>query len=412
MSVKLETLPKIGFLRMGETIIEKNCSGDGLPIYSADKSNEPWARSNHFRRKNERGSIVIGARGTIGYPRLPKDELFGATQTTIVFSPDKARFVPEYLHYCLQQVDFENLGAQQAIPMLTISNLENLTVRSFKKPEQTKIAEILSTVDQAIEQTEALIAKQQRIKTGLMQDLLTRGIDENGNLRSEETHKFKDSPLGRIPVEWEVKAIGALASQITKGESPSWQGFKYQEEGVPFITSENVRAGFLDIAKSEKFISDTFHKKLKRSALRYGDILVNLVGASIARSAVYDLDRDANINQAVCSVRLSNEVQPLWLCEYLQLSESIERLLGEQVETARANLSLGDIRNYLVSYPPSTEQSEAIMQINLLRDKYESQLGSLTKLRSLKTGLMQDLLTGKVSVTPLLADTERSTGSD
>ena len=60
------------------------------------------------------------------------------------------------------------------------------------KPEQTKIAEILSTVDRAIEQTEALIAKQQRIKTGLMQDLLTRGIDEHGNLRSEQTHKFKD----------------------------------------------------------------------------------------------------------------------------------------------------------------------------------------------------------------------------
>ena len=61
------------------------------------------------------------------------------------------------------------------------------------QPEQTKIAEILSTVDRAIEQTEALIAKQQRIKTGLMQDLLTRGIDEHGNLRSEQTHEFKDS---------------------------------------------------------------------------------------------------------------------------------------------------------------------------------------------------------------------------
>ena len=62
-------------------------------------------------------------------------------------------------------------------------------------------------MDRAIEQTEALIAKQQRIKTGLMQDLLTRGIDEHGNLRSEQTHQFKDSPLGRIPVEWEVTSL-------------------------------------------------------------------------------------------------------------------------------------------------------------------------------------------------------------
>ena len=62
-------------------------------------------------------------------------------------------------------------------------------------------------MDRAIEQTEALIAKQQRIKTGLMQDLLTCGIDQHGNLRSEETHQFKDSPLGRIPVEWEVENL-------------------------------------------------------------------------------------------------------------------------------------------------------------------------------------------------------------
>ena len=71
-------------------------------------------------------------------------------------------------------------------------------------------------MDRAIEQTEALIAKQQRIKTGLMQDLLTRGIDEHGNLRSEQTHKFKDSPLGRIPVEWEIVHLGNV-SEISSG---------------------------------------------------------------------------------------------------------------------------------------------------------------------------------------------------
>ena len=95
---------------------------------------------------------------------------------------------------------------------LPISAIETVEIPTPPKPEQTKIAEILSTVDRAIEQTEALIAKQQRIKTGLMQDLLTRGIDEHGNLRSEQTHQFKDSPLGRIPVEWEATQIGNVAS--------------------------------------------------------------------------------------------------------------------------------------------------------------------------------------------------------
>ena len=78
--------------------------------------------------------------------------------------------------------------------------------------EQSKIAEVLSTVDQAIEQTKALIAKQQRIKTGLMQDLLTRGIDEHGNLRSERTHEFKDSLLGRVPAGWSVATLNQAYS--------------------------------------------------------------------------------------------------------------------------------------------------------------------------------------------------------
>ena len=79
-----------------------------------------------------------------------------------------------------------------------------------EKPEQTAIAHILTTVDKAIETTEQLIAKYERIKSGMMHDLLTKGIDENGQIRSEQTHKFKDSLIGRIPIEWEPKTLGKL----------------------------------------------------------------------------------------------------------------------------------------------------------------------------------------------------------
>ena len=104
--------------------------------------------------------------------------------------------------------------------------------------EQAKIAEVLSTVDRAIEETEALIAKQQRIKTGLMQDLLTRGIDEHGNLRSEQTHEFKDSPLGRIPVEWDIASLGSVAKSVTSGSRGSLEVL--QEEGALFIRIGNL----------------------------------------------------------------------------------------------------------------------------------------------------------------------------
>ena len=76
-----------------------------------------------------------------------------------------------------------------------------------------------------------------------MQDLLTRGIDEHDNLRSEQTHQFKDSPLGRIPVEWEVKRIEQKLDRIIdyRGRTPT-----KVEAGVPLLTAKNVRHGYLD----------------------------------------------------------------------------------------------------------------------------------------------------------------------
>ena len=123
---------------------------------------------------------------------------------------------------------------------LAIGTIEKLDVPTPPPDEQAKIAEVLSTVDRAIEQTEALIAKQQRIKTGLMQDLLTRGIDEHGNLRSEQTHKFKDSPLGRIPVEWDIASVGSVTKSVTSG-SRGWAKY-YSEAGALFIPNRKPNA--------------------------------------------------------------------------------------------------------------------------------------------------------------------------
>ena len=154
------------------------------------------------------GSLVMSSRAPIGYVALPTVQF--CTNQGCKTIKLKSGFHPEFTYYnVLFNIDkVKNLGEGTTFAEISKTALSTVELDfPTSLPEQTKIAEILSTVDRAIEQTEALIAKQQRIKTGLMQDLLTRGIDEHGNLRSEQTHKFKDSPLGRIPVEWEVKHL-------------------------------------------------------------------------------------------------------------------------------------------------------------------------------------------------------------
>ncbi|PAW60092.1 MAG: hypothetical protein B9S37_10945, partial [Verrucomicrobiia bacterium Tous-C3TDCM] len=170
---------------------------------------------------------------------------------------------------------FEQMSAQAvnqaSINQVTIKGLE-LEI-PISKPEQTKIAEILSTVDRAIEQTEALIAKQQRLKTGLMQDLLTRGIDEHGNLRSEKTHQFKDSPLGRIPVEWEVKPMGQVSTLITNGfVGVATPYYTESSDGVPYLYGNNIRCNRMDMRKLTR-ITRQFHERQQKSQLKPGDML-------------------------------------------------------------------------------------------------------------------------------------------
>jgi len=116
----------------------------------------------------------------------------------------------DFLFYFLSSIDFSNFVQSGVVPSINQRHLSNIDILLPSPIEQEKIAEGLSTVDRSSAQTEALITKQQRIKTGLMQDLLIKGIDEAGNIRSEETHEFKDSPLGRIPVEWEVEVLDNL----------------------------------------------------------------------------------------------------------------------------------------------------------------------------------------------------------
>ena len=101
------------------------------------------------------------------------------------------------------------------------------------------------------------------------------------------------------------KRLSDYSILITKGASPKWQGINYKRKGTLFITSENVREGYIDISKP-KYLENKINEILPRSILRKEDILINIVGASIGRAAKYNYEYLANINQAVALVRTKN----------------------------------------------------------------------------------------------------------
>ena len=193
-------------------------------------------------------SVVLGRKGTIDRVHFISGR-FWAIDTAYFLSKFN-NALPKWLYYFLTTIDFRSLNEATGVPSLSRDLLYTIKIPTPPKAEQTEIADILSTLDRAIEQTEALIAKQQRIKTGLMQDLLTRGIDENGNLRSEQTHQFQDSPLGRIPVNWRIHQLSDLA-QVDRGKfthrprnAPRFYGGEYPFIQTGEVTSHTGRSVF------------------------------------------------------------------------------------------------------------------------------------------------------------------------
>ena len=315
----------------------------------------------------------------------------------------KKGFSQDGIFYTLEHKDIQPFIVGGTRSKLNQRALRLITIRLPKREsEQIKIAEILSTVDQVIEQTEALIAKQQRINTGLMQDLLTRGIDKDGNLRSEDTHEFKDSPLGRIPVDWEVARIERKLDRIIdyRGRTPA-----KVESGVPLLTAKNVRDGYIDEEPREFIAESDFSSWMTRGIPTPGDVLFT-TEAPMGNVALVPEYRIALAQRLITLCPKPNELSQAYLFWLLHWKRSTERLELLTSGSTVVGVKQSVFRKVEFSFPGLAEQQRISVILNSLNRASENQSNKLAKLRFLKTALMQDLLTGDVSVTPLIAKGE------
>lgn len=335
--------------------------------------------------------LSIGRVAIAGLPLYTNEAIAGLQSDTLRH---------DFLYFGLQYWDLLQ-GVDQAIKGATLNKAKLKNIEFIFPPaktEQTKIAEILSTVDRAIEETEALIAKQQRIKTGLMQDLLTRGIDKQGNLRSEQTHKFKDSPLGRIPVEWEVKQIKEVGLVVT-GNTPSESAFDDDYQSVPFVTPADIGVTTA-IHRTTRSFGKTSAASVRM--VPTGSICVVCIGSTIGKIGV-----------TVCEVATNQQINSLiphepQISEYLLHSMLLNlppQLRKEAGLQAVPIVNKSTFERLFIAKPRDIEEAIEIQRrISSPAATAESSSLTLSKLRSLKTGLMQDLLTGRKRVTALLSE--------
>ena len=401
-----ESLGRVAQLTMGQSPDSRYYSEEenGLPFLQGCAEFEARFPKHKMycsqtKKLAHAGSILFSVRAPVGKINIAdRDYIIGRGLAAITGIDIDQFYLEHYLIY--NEPNFRNATQGSTFEAINSTELNGWPINyPTSKPEQTKIAEILSTVDRAIEQTDALIAKQQRIKTGLMQDLLTRGIDEHGNLRSEQTHQFKDSALGRIPVEWELKRI-ADVFEIQLGKMLSQ---KATEGHFPFyyLGNKNVQWDYVDT--SELQLMDFSERERRKFELKFNDILV-CEGGEVGRTAIWRGEVESCYYQkAVHRLRpIDQQFLPSLFPRFMKWCIRNGLLSDYTSQTSIAHLTQEKLAAVPIMVPTLPEQKKINAAFGQLDNELGNQAAKLTKLLSLKTALMQDLLTGKKRVTSLL----------
>ena len=349
------------------------------------------------------GDILFSIVGYLGQTAIVPENLNGAniTQTTARIAIKS----PHHNRYFLQQFRSQEFSAEvrkyqkgSAQPGLNLTDVEKMAVVVPPPETQKSIAAALDTADEAIAKTEALIAKQRHVHIGLLHDLFSRGLDSNGQLRDPIAHPedFQDSPLGLVPRGWVVAPLGHFLASVEYGISTSLSS----EGNLPVLRMNNLAGGEADLGDLKFATSDVPTSLL----LRPGDVLFNRTNSyeHVGRTGIWR-NQISVATFASYLVRLNPEINRLssdFLNLLLNLPETQQRLRRYATPAVQqVNINPSQLQLMIVAVPEHLPEQDRIALIaNHSAQSLRAAVDEQAKLVALKSGLMTDLLTGRVRV--------------
>ena len=210
---------------------------------------------------------------------------------------------------------------------------------------------------------------------------------------NKEQNKLNVPPL-RFPEfhgEWEKCKLGELAVKVGSGSTPKGGNAVYTTSGHCFVRSQNVGMGHL-ILNDIAYIDELTHQKQKSTELRTNDVLLNITGASIGRTALATEEiNGGNVNQHVCIIRTNGNVEPSFICDYIQTSKIQKYIQSLQTGGSREGLNFEQIRSFPINIPTVEEQVKIAKLLSLINERIATQSKLIEKLESLIKGIMVEL---------------------
>lgn len=361
------------------------------------------------------GNVLLSKDGTVGRVVVyQQDDEIGALSSICIIVPTE-EIDSAYLGHALQSEfcvrQFENFMSGSALRRLVLRDIRTIEIPVPSVEQQAVIAQILDTLDTAIRETEALIDKLKVVKHGLLHDLLTRGIDANGELRppqSEAPQLYKESPLGWIPKEWEEVALGEIALRAggllqTGPFGSQLHAHEYVPDGIPVIMPQDMVNSELSVESIAR-ITQRKAVLLSRHRVRLNDLVFSRRGDLSRCVAIEDEHIGWLCGTGCLLARLpADEINGYWLSLVYQQPGIQSQVMGRAVGSTMANLNTSILAAITIARPDITEQGEIAKRLKSVGQRITGEERQLAKMQLEKAGLMDDLLTGRVRVTPLLS---------
>lgn len=369
-----------------------NTEGVGLPFFQgkADFGNHhPVVRMwcSEPTKIAPADSILFSVRAPVGDVNITKDECcIGRGLSAIVGKKVDQSFL--YQNLLFSKSKFQLLAQGSTFEAINGSEMREFGLLTPTKPEQQKIASILTSVDEVLEKTEAQISKLQDLKKGMMQELLTKGIGHT---------EFKDSPVGRIPVNWNIQLIKDICTHVVDCVNKTAPVVDYK---TPFkmIRTTNVRNGKVDTDEVKFVTEDTYKIWTRRLIPKNGDLIFTRE-APVGESGILRNSKGVFLGQRTMLYRADPGITNITYLMYSLHAEYCKKQLEDfSGGSTTPHMRVPDCEKILIKVPPIREQNRIASVLSSVDGKIDNLLTKKKKLESQKKGLMQDLLTGKVRV--------------
>ena len=340
----------------------------------------------------KKSDILMSFDGSPGIVRRGFEGIYSSGIRKIILK--NTIFDRNFTYYALQSSIVQDLIAIHADAGTTIKHagksIPHIRIPAPPISEQKKIAAILSSVDNAIQATQAMIDQTHRVKQGLMQQLLTRGIGHT---------RFKQTEIVNIPEGWEVRKLSTVA-HIQTGIA---KGKKCLEDPIelPYLRVANVQDGYIDITEIKTI--NISKREVERYSLQEGDVLLTEGGDfdKLGRGDVWHGQIEHCLHQNhVFAVRTDRSaILPEFYSAQASSVYGKKYFLSCAKQTTNlASINSTQLKNFPTIIPPLEEQIKIIKILYSIRTEEELAKESLNQLEKIKRGLKQDLLTGRVRV--------------